>query len=155
MLCSINRICIYKHLGIPAILTAHLRPRCTVNAGLPVLLSLNPKVPHCTACPCTQPCPTALSVPAPSSAPLHCLSLHPAVHHCSVCPCTQQCTTALSVPAPSCSRLHCKSKRLSHYAARARTFKSLWGPRIDSMEWIPPVYAPWRDGTRTLFLLGA
>ncbi len=37
----------------------------------------------------------------------------------------------------------------------ARTFKCLWGPGIDSKEWIPPAYVAWRDGTKTLFLLGA
>jgi hypothetical protein len=38
---------------------------------------------------------------------------------------------------------------------RARTFKCLWGPGIDSKEWIPPVYVAWRAGTITLFLIGA
>ncbi len=38
---------------------------------------------------------------------------------------------------------------------RARTFKCLWGPGIDSKEWIPPAYVAWRAGTKTLFLLGA
>ncbi len=37
----------------------------------------------------------------------------------------------------------------------ARTFKCLWGPGIDSKEWIPPAYVVWRAGTITLFLLGA
>jgi hypothetical protein len=37
----------------------------------------------------------------------------------------------------------------------ARTFKCLWGPGIDFKEWIPPAYVAWRDGTKTLFLLGA
>ncbi len=41
-----------------------------------------------------------------------------------------------------------------HYN-RARTFKCLWGPGIDSKEWIPPAYVAWRDGTKTLFFLGA
>ncbi len=35
----------------------------------------------------------------------------------------------------------------------ARTFKCLWGPGIDSKEWIPPAYVAWRAGTKTLFLL--
>jgi hypothetical protein len=34
----------------------------------------------------------------------------------------------------------------------ARTFKYLWGPRIDSKEWIPPAYGAWWAGTITLFL---
>jgi hypothetical protein len=37
---------------------------------------------------------------------------------------------------------------------RARIFKCLWGPGIDSKEWIPPAYVAWRAGTITLFLLG-
>ncbi len=36
--------------------------------------------------------------------------------------------------------------------SRARTFKCLWGPGIDSKEWIPPAYVAWRAGTITLFL---
>jgi hypothetical protein len=38
---------------------------------------------------------------------------------------------------------------------RARTFKCLWGPGIDSKELIPPAYVAWRAGTITLFLLGS
>jgi hypothetical protein len=38
---------------------------------------------------------------------------------------------------------------------RARTFKCVWGPGIDSKERIPPAYVEWRAGTKTLFLLGA
>ncbi len=38
---------------------------------------------------------------------------------------------------------------------RARSFKCLWGPGIDSKEWIPPAYVAWRAGTKTLFLLSA
>jgi hypothetical protein len=38
---------------------------------------------------------------------------------------------------------------------RARIFKCLWGPGIDSKEWIPPAYVAWRAGTITLFLLGS
>jgi hypothetical protein len=38
---------------------------------------------------------------------------------------------------------------------RARIFKRLWSPGIDSKEWIPPAYAAWRAGTITLFLLGS
>jgi hypothetical protein len=34
-------------------------------------------------------------------------------------------------------------------------FKRLWSPGIDSKEWIPPAYVPWRAGTITLFLLGS
>ncbi len=45
--------------------------------------------------------------------------------------------------------------RTAQYAYRARTFKCLWGPGIDSKEWIPPAYVAWRAGTKTLFLLGA
>ncbi len=43
----------------------------------------------------------------------------------------------------------------SSSAARARTFKCLWGPRIDSKERIPPAYVAWRAGAKTLFFLGA
>jgi len=102
MLCSINRICINKHLGIPAILTAHLRPGCTVNAGLPVLY-----------------------IPAPKSAPLHCMSLHPAVPYCTVNPSVflfmqsdvSHCTinsrfSALSIYATRRTPLNCKPKAL-------------------------------------------
>ncbi len=38
---------------------------------------------------------------------------------------------------------------------RAGIFERVWGPGIDSKEWIPPAYAAWRAGTITLFLLGA
>ncbi len=38
---------------------------------------------------------------------------------------------------------------------KARIFKPLWSPGIDSKELIPPVYVAWRAGTITLFLLGA
>ncbi len=37
---------------------------------------------------------------------------------------------------------------------RARNFKRLWNPGIESKEWIPPAYVAWRAGTITLFLLG-
>jgi hypothetical protein len=37
----------------------------------------------------------------------------------------------------------------------ARIFKRVWGPEIDSQEWIPPAYVAWRAGTITLFLLGS
>ncbi len=37
----------------------------------------------------------------------------------------------------------------------ARIFKCLWGPGIDSKEWIPPAYVAWRAGTITLYLLGS
>ncbi len=48
--------------------------------------------------------------------------------------------------------------RLSHvqtYIYRARIFKRLWSPGIDSKEWIPPAYVAWRAGTITLFLLSS
>ncbi len=38
---------------------------------------------------------------------------------------------------------------------RARIFKRLWSPGIDSKEWIPPAYVAWRAGMITLFLLGS
>jgi hypothetical protein len=38
---------------------------------------------------------------------------------------------------------------------RARIFKRLWSPGIDSKASIPPSYVAWRAGTITLFLLGA
>ncbi len=38
---------------------------------------------------------------------------------------------------------------------RSRTFECLWGPGIDSKEWILPAYVAWRAGTITLFLLGS
>jgi hypothetical protein len=38
---------------------------------------------------------------------------------------------------------------------RARTFKFLRRPRIDSQEPIPPGCVVWRAGTTTLFLLGS
>ncbi len=38
---------------------------------------------------------------------------------------------------------------------RARIFKRLWSPGIDSKASIPPAYVAWRAGTITLFLLGA
>ncbi len=47
------------------------------------------------------------------------------------------------------------SSILLKFQRRARTFKCLWGPGIDSKEWIPPAYVVWRAGTKTLFLLGA
>jgi hypothetical protein len=37
---------------------------------------------------------------------------------------------------------------------RARIFKRLLGPGIDSKERIPPAYVAWRAGAITLFLLG-
>ncbi len=33
---------------------------------------------------------------------------------------------------------------LEHENFWARTFKCLWGPGIDSKEWIPPAYVAWR-----------
>jgi hypothetical protein len=38
---------------------------------------------------------------------------------------------------------------------RARIFKPLRSPRIDSMEPIPPGCVAWRAGTKALFLLGS
>jgi hypothetical protein len=38
---------------------------------------------------------------------------------------------------------------------RARIFKCLWGPGIDSKDSIPPAYVAWRAGTITLFFLGS
>jgi hypothetical protein len=39
---------------------------------------------------------------------------------------------------------------------RARTFKYLWGPGIDSKELIPLAYVAWRDRYENpIFLLGA
>ncbi len=38
---------------------------------------------------------------------------------------------------------------------RARIYKRLWCPGIDSKEWIPPAYVAWRAGTIILFLLGS
>ncbi len=37
----------------------------------------------------------------------------------------------------------------------AGIFERVWGPGIDSKEWIPPDYVAWRAGTITLFLLDA
>jgi hypothetical protein len=39
--------------------------------------------------------------------------------------------------------------------SRARIFKLLSSPRIDSKESIQPAYVAWRAGTTTLFLLGS
>ncbi len=39
--------------------------------------------------------------------------------------------------------------------SRARIFKRLCIPGIDSKEWNPPAYVAWRAGTITLFLLGS
>jgi hypothetical protein len=36
-------------------------------------------------------------------------------------------------------------------ARRARIFKRLWSPGIDSKEWIPSAYVAWRAGTITLY----
>ncbi len=48
-----------------------------------------------------------------------------------------------------------KLVRKSEIEARARIFKRLWSPGIDSKVWIPPAYVAWRAGTITLFLLGS
>ncbi len=52
----------------------------------------------------------------------------------------------------SSSKLSPRTNFIDH---RARTFKWLWGPGIDSKKWIPPAYVAWRAGTITLFLLGS
>ncbi len=51
------------------------------------------------------------------------------------------------------SRTHTVSR--SWPWTRARIFKRLWSPGIDSKASIPPAYVAWRAGTITLFLLGA
>ncbi len=38
---------------------------------------------------------------------------------------------------------------------KARIFKRLWSPEIDSKERIPPAYVAWWAGTIALFLLGS
>ncbi len=43
----------------------------------------------------------------------------------------------------------------AHPEYRARIFKLLRSPRIDSKETIPPAYVAWRAVTTTLFLLGS
>jgi hypothetical protein len=44
----------------------------------------------------------------------------------------------------------------SHYTStRARIFKRLWSPGIDSKEQVPQANAAWRAGTITLFLLSS
>jgi hypothetical protein len=35
---------------------------------------------------------------------------------------------------------------------RARIFKRLWSPGIDSKEWIPPAYVAWRAGMIILYI---
>jgi hypothetical protein len=50
-------------------------------------------------------------------------------------------------------RGRCRESQLEDY--RARIFKRLWSPGINSKELIPPAYVAWRAGTITLFLLGA
>jgi hypothetical protein len=47
--------------------------------------------------------------------------------------------------ATSQDRLH----KIVTVKYRARIFKCLWSPGIDSKEWIPPVYVAWRAGTIT------
>jgi hypothetical protein len=44
---------------------------------------------------------------------------------------------------------------ISYILYRARIFKLLWSPGIDSKELIPPAYVAWRAGMITLFLLGS
>ncbi len=48
-----------------------------------------------------------------------------------------------------------RGKILEINGYRARIFKRLWSPGIDSKEWIPPAYVAWLAGTITLFLLGS
>ncbi len=43
----------------------------------------------------------------------------------------------------------------SYLETLAGIFERVWGPGIDSKEWIPPAYVAWRAGTITLFLLGS
>jgi hypothetical protein len=57
--------------------------------------------------------------------------------------------------ATSNPRLSLRQVDAGERLTRARTFKCLWGPGIDSKESIPPAYLAWRAGTITLFLLGS
>ena len=50
------------------------------------------------------------------------------------------------------SKLHGEVESIQ---TRARIFKRLWSPEIDSKGSIPPAYVAWRAGTITLFLLGS
>jgi hypothetical protein len=50
---------------------------------------------------------------------------------------------------------NCEKSTIADKEYRARIFKRLWGPGIDSKELIPPVYVARRAGTITLFLLGS
>ncbi len=49
----------------------------------------------------------------------------------------------------------CEYKQSFLTQTRARIFKRLWSPEIDSKEWIPQAYVAWPAGTITLFLLGS
>ncbi len=62
----------------------------------------------------------------------------------------------LGVVGPALTQL-CKWRSCDRYVSerRARIFKRLWSPGIDSKEWIPPAYVAWRAGTIALFLLGS
>ncbi len=51
--------------------------------------------------------------------------------------------------------LYFKSTGKPDLDSRARIFKCLLGPEIDSKEWIPPAYVAWRAGTITQLLLGS
>ncbi len=57
-------------------------------------------------------------------------------------------------PPPPLPRQKWKGKH-NAVTSRARIFKRLRSPGIDSKEWIPPAYVAWRAGTINLFLLGA
>jgi hypothetical protein len=43
----------------------------------------------------------------------------------------------------------------STFVFRAGIFIRVWGPGIDSKEWIPPAYVAWQVGTITLCLFGS
>ncbi len=53
----------------------------------------------------------------------------------------------------SCGAFSRRTWGFSHI--RARIFKRLWSPGIDSNGWIPPAYVAWRTGTITLVLLSS
>jgi hypothetical protein len=58
-------------------------------------------------------------------------------------------TACFSTSCPE-SSASCSPKRI-----RARIFKLLRSPRIDSKESIPPAHVAWRAGTTTVFLIGS
>ncbi len=49
----------------------------------------------------------------------------------------------------------CPNRRCGFRLIRARIFKLLRRPRIDSKESVPPACVAWQAGTTTLFLLGS